>query len=414
MDQVKNDKFHIDDLSCEELIAGFGSPLYVYNGQTFRNRFSSLANAFDYPKIRIYYACKSNTNLNVLKIFKELGSYIDTVSPGEIFSALKAGFKPEKLLFTPNNPTPDEMRYAVDNNVMVTIGSLPIIEEYAKLGGSNDICIRVNPDIGFGHHDHCITGGPKSKFGIYFDQMGKAKDLALKLGLNIKGIHAHIGSGILKIDQFIEAMDMVLNTARSIKDLDFIDFGGGIGVPYKPGEKPFDLENFGKKASDFMRDFSKNYGRDLEFSFEPGKFLTAEAGYLLIKVTNRKETPLYKFVGTDSGFNHLIRPTLYGSYHNIINCSNPGGKIEEVVIAGNICESGDVFTMGPDGPEPRKIPEARIGDILAVTHAGSYGFTMASNYNSRPRPAEVLVEDGKARLIRKRETFEDLIANQIL
>jgi len=223
------------------------------------------------------------------------------------------------------------MRYAVDNNVMVTIGSLPIIEEYAKLGGSNDICIRVNPDIGFGHHDHCITGGPKSKFGIYFNQMDKARELALKLGLNIKGIHAHIGSGILEVDQFIEAMDMVLNTARPIEGLDFIDFGGGIGVPYKPGEKPFDLENFGKKASDFMRDFSKNYGKDLEFSFEPGKFLTAEAGYLLIKVTNRKETPLYKFVGTDSGFNHLIRPTLYGSYHNIINCSNPGGKAEEVV-----------------------------------------------------------------------------------
>jgi len=207
---------------------------------------------------------------------------------------------------------------------------------------------------------------------------------------------------------------MVLNTAKSIEGLDFIDFGGGIGVPYKPEEKPFDLEKFGKKASDFMRDFSKNYGRDLEFSFEPGKFLTAEAGYLLIKVTNRKETPLYRFVGTDSGFNHLIRPILYGSYHNIINCSNSSGKTEEVVIAGNICESGDVFTMGPDGPQPRKIPEAKIGDILAITHAGSYGFTMASNYNSRPRPAEVLVEDGKARLIRKRETLEDLIANQVL
>jgi len=413
MDQVKNNKFYIDDLSCEDLVSGFGSPLYVYNGQTFRDRYSSLANSFDYPKIRIYYACKSNTNLNVLKIFKELGSYVDTVSPGEIFSALKAGFKPEKLLFTPNNPTSEEMKYAVDNNVMVTIGSIPIIEKYAKLGGSNDICIRVNPDIGFGHHDHCITGGPKSKFGIYFDKMDEVKDITSKLGLNIKGIHAHIGSGILEVDQFIEAMDMVLNTARSIEDLDFIDFGGGIGVPYKPGERPFDLDNFGKKASVFMRDFSRDYGRNLEFSFEPGKFLTSEAGYLLIKVTNRKETPLYNFVGTDSGFNHLIRPILYGSYHNIINCSNSAGKTEEVVIAGNICESGDVFTVGPDGPEPRKMPKTKIGDILAITNAGSYGFSMASNYNSRPRPAEVLVENKKAKLIRKRETFEDLTANQL-
>jgi len=195
MDQVINNKFYIDDLSCEDLTAEFGSPLYVYNGQTFRERFSSLANAFDYPKIRIYYACKSNTNINVLKIFKGLGSYVDTVSPGEIFSALKAGFEPDKLLFTPNNPTPDDMKYAVDNNVMVTIGSLPIIEEYAKLGGSNDISIRVNPDIGFGHHDHCITGGPKSKFGIYFNQMDKARELVSKHGLNIKGIHAFRDTG---------------------------------------------------------------------------------------------------------------------------------------------------------------------------------------------------------------------------
>ncbi|TET50013.1 MAG: diaminopimelate decarboxylase [Actinomycetota bacterium] len=414
MDSIKNNKFYIDNFSCEDLIVEFGSPLYVYNGQTFRDRFNSLANAFDYPKIKIYYACKSNTNINVLKIFKELGSNVDTVSPGEIFIALKAGFKPEELLFTPNNPSSEETKYAIDRNIMVTIGSLSIMEEYAKIGGSKDICIRVNPDIGFGHHGHVITGGPKSKFGIYFDQMDRARDLASKLGLNIKGIHAHIGSGILEVDQFIQAMDMVLNTAGTIRDLDFVDFGGGIGVPYKPGEKPFDLENFGKKASGFMRDFSGKYGRDLEFCFEPGKYLTAEAGYLLIKVTNRKETPLYKFVGTDSGFNHLIRPILYGSYHNIINCSNTGGKAEEVVIAGNICESGDVFTVGPDGPEPRNIPEARIGDILAITHAGSYGFTMASNYNSRPRPAEVLIEGGKARLISKRETFEDLIANQVL
>ena len=414
MDSIKNNKFYIDKFSCEDLIAEFGSPLYVYNGQTFRDRFNSLANAFDYPKIRIYYACKSNTNLNVLKIFKKLGSNVDTVSPGEIFIALKAGFKPEDLLFTPNNPSSEEMKYAIDRNIMVTVGSLSIIEEYAKIGGSRDICIRVNPDIGFGHHGYVITGGPKSKFGIYFDQMDRARDLASKLGLNIKGIHAHIGSGILEVDQFIEAMDMVLKTAGTMGDLDFVDFGGGIGVPYKPEEKPFDLDNFGKKASDFMRDFSGKYGRGLEFCFEPGKYLTAEAGYLLIKVTNRKETPLYKFVGTDSGFNHLIRPILYGSYHNIINCSNPDGKAEEVVVAGNICESGDVFTVGPDGPEPRKIPEAKIGDILAITHAGSYGFTMASNYNSRPRPAEVLIEDGKVRLIRKRETLEDLIANQVL
>ncbi len=408
-----DNRFDIEGIPCTDLIKEFGSPLYVYNGQTFKDRFNTLINAFNYPEIKIYYACKSNTNINVLKIFRELGSRIDTVSPGEIFISLQAGFTPEDLLFTPNNPSAGELQYAIDRNIMVTVGSLIIMEEYSKLGGRKDICIRVNPDIGFGHHDHCITGGPRSKFGIYFDQLDKANRLAGDLGLNIKGIHAHIGSGILKVDQFIEAMDMILKSAGKIGDLDFVDFGGGIGVPYRPEEKPFDLKTFGIKASDFMKDFSAHYGKEIEFNFEPGKYLTAEAGHLLVTVTNRKETPLYKFVGTDSGFNHLIRPTLYGSYHHIINCSSPDGTPEDVIIAGNICESGDLFTMGPDGPEPRKIPETNIGDVLAIANAGSYGFSMASNYNSRPRPAEVLIDGGTARLIRKRETFEDLITGQI-
>lgn len=411
--QPAND-FTIGNISYKDLIKEFGSPLYVYNEKTFKNRFNTLINAFTYPKIQIYYACKSNTNINVLKVFKELGSRIDTVSPGEIFMSLKAGFSPEDLLFTPNNPSAAELQYAIDRNIMVTIGSLAIMEEYSKLEGRKEICIRVNPDIGFGHHGHCITGGPKSKFGIYFNQLNTVRKLAGDLGLNIKGIHAHIGSGILKADQFIEAMDMILKSAGKLGDLDFVDFGGGIGVPYKPEEKPFDLKTFGVRASEFMKDFSSDYGKELEFHFEPGKYLTAEAGYLLVTVTNKKETPSYKFAGTDSGFNHLIRPTLYGSYHNIINCSNPDGAMEDIVIAGNICESGDLFTIGPDGPEPRNMPEVNIGDILAIANAGSYGFSMASNYNSRPRPAEVLVENGKARLIRKRETFEDLLANQVL
>jgi diaminopimelate decarboxylase len=405
--------FNMSGISCEDLVQEFGSPLYVYNGDIFREKFNLLKNAFDYPKVNIYYACKSNTNINVMKIFRELGSKIDTVSPGEIFVALKAGFGPEDLLYTPNNPTLDELKYASDRNVMVTAGSLEVMKQYARLNGRKDICVRVNPDIGFGHHNHCITGGPGSKFGIYFNQMDEAISLAASLGLEIKGIHAHIGSGILKVDQFIEAMDMVLKSAGKINDLDFVDFGGGIGVPYRPEEAPFDLEAFGIKASEFMMDFSDGYGSQLEFNFEPGKYLTAEAGYLLITATNKKETPSYRFVGTDSGFNHLIRPILYGSYHHILNCSNPEGEPEDVLIAGNICESGDLFTTSPDGPQPRKMPEVRIGDILAITNAGSYGFAMSSNYNSRPRPAEVLVEDGKARLIRKRETFEDLIRNEI-
>jgi diaminopimelate decarboxylase len=348
-----------------------------------------------------------------MKVFRDLGSKVDTVSPGEIFASLTAGFKSDDLLFTPNNPSLDELKYASDRKVMVTIESLSTMKEYARLDGRKDICVRVNPDIGFGHHNHCITGGPGSKFGIYFDKMDEAVSLAEKLGLDIRGLHAHIGSGILKVDQFMEAMDMILKSAAKIKDLDFVDFGGGIGVPYRPDEEPFDLGSFGVKASAFMKEFSASYGKELEFYFEPGKYLTAEGGFLLVTATNKKDTPAYRFVGTDSGFNHLIRPILYGSYHHILNCSNPDGELEDVVVAGNICESGDLFTIGPDGPQSRKIPEVRIGDILAITNAGSYGFVMASNYNFRPRPAEVLIEDGKARLIRRRETFEDLIRNDI-
>jgi len=403
--------FNMAGVSCEDLVNEFGSPLYVYNAHTFRERFNSLQEAFDYPSVNIYYACKSNTNINVMKIFRELGSRVDTVSPGEIYISLKAGFGPEDLLYTPSNPTLEELRYASDRNVMVTIGSLEVMKQYASLDGRKDICVRVNPDIGFGHHDHCITGGPGSKFGIYFNQMDEAAALAGSLGLDIRGLHAHIGSGILKADQFIEAMDMVLKSTGSISSLDFVDFGGGIGVPYHPGEEPFDLKAFGIKASGFIKDFSEGYGRRLEFNFEPGKYLTAEAGYLLVTATNKKETPSYRFVGTDSGFNHLIRPILYGSYHHILNCSNPGGEPEEVLIAGNICESGDLFTIDSGGPRPRNMPRIRIGDILAITNAGSYGFSMSSNYNSRPRPAEVLVENGSARLIRKRETFDDLLRN---
>jgi len=407
-------KIDIGGIPCTDLVKEFGSPLYAYNARTFRDRYKLLTDSFDYSGIKVYYACKSNTNINVMKIFRDLGSRVDTVSPGEIFISLKAGFSPGDILFTPNNPSTDELKYAVDRNIMVTIGSIYLMKEYSELGGRKDICIRINPDIGLGHHDHCITGGPKSKFGIYFDQLDEVKRLASKLGLDIKGIHAHIGSGILIADHFIKAMDAVLMSASMIEGLDFVDFGGGIGVPYKPGEKNFNIRSFGRKASLSMQKFSKDYGKDIKFYFEPGKYLTAEAGYFLVTVTNRKNTPLYRFVGTDSGFNHLIRPILYGSYHHIINCSNPGGDPEDVVVAGNICESGDLFTIGAGGPEARSIPKIRIGDVLAILNAGSYGFSMASNYNSRPRPAEVLVEDVTARLIRKRETFEDLISNQIL
>lgn len=399
----------------EKLIDRFGSPLYVYDETTLRTRVSEAKDALSaHPNVQFLYACKSNTNPTILKIFQQEGLGLDIVSLGELALALQVGFDRKNILYTSDNITEKEMQVLIQKGIRVNLGSLSQIKRYGKLNSNSSvsgISIRINPDWGAGHHPYTITGGPKSKFGIYTDQLEELQSHAEEFQLKIQGLHCHIGSGILNTEDFLKGVEITLKIAESLPNLNFINLGGGWGVPYRPNERALDLHALGFELCKLFEDFNRNYGRELLFYLEPGRFFVAESGVLLVTVVNRKKTPLYQFVGTDSGFNHLIRPMAYGSYHEILNYSNPNGEKEKVVVAGNICESGDIFTQGDDGIEERSIPEVREGDILGILNSGAYGFSMASNYNLQTRPAEVLrTLNGDWKLIRRRETLKDLFA----
>jgi diaminopimelate decarboxylase len=405
--EVQDNQLVISGVECSGLAAEYGTPLYVYDRSLIKHRYQELASCIDYSKVRIMYACKANSNLAIMKMLSEAGAGLDAVSPGEVYFGLRAGFKPEDILYTGNNSSEDE------KGVMVNIGSLDQMDVYGEIASGTDIGVRINPDVGGGHHGHCITGGPESKFGIYFNRIDEIRERAKKYDLHISTIHSHIGSGILDIETFLLAMRVTLDAAKEFDDLESVDFGGGIGIPYRPSEKRLDMEEFGKQVGNTFKEFCDSYGKDITLMIEPGRYLVAEAGYLLVSVTNRKETPAHTFIGTDSGFNHLIRPMAYGSYHEIINASRVEGEKESVAVCGNLCESGDVFTRNEEGIEEREITIVQTGDILALCSAGAYGFSMASNYNGRLLPAEVMVENGSHRLVRKRQEIEDLLKGQI-
>ena len=383
----------------------FGTPVFVYEEGKIRSQLRCLEESIDYQPKRIFYAVKANFNPYILEILKEEGVGIDAVSPGEIALSLKVGFLPKDILFTGNNITDEEMDFAVEKGVLLNIDSLSRLEKFGKKYPGQQVYVRINPDVGAGHHDHCITGGPESKFGIWYSEVKEIKRIAMQNKLEIIGIHQHIGSQILEANKFLMAMDVLLRVAASFPDLEFIDFGGGFGVPYRPGEGPLDMEELGKMISKRFSAFCREYGKGLTLVIEPGRYLVAEAGYLLTRANTLKRNPDGRvFVGVDSGFNHLIRPTMYGSYHEIVNISNPTGKLEQVDVVGNLCESGDKFA------EQRKVHQVSEGDLVVIKTAGAYGYSMSSHYNLRPRAAEVLVKpDGNLRLIRERETIENLI-----
>ena len=404
---ITNDTLFLEDISVETLMQEYGSPLYVYEESVLRSQFRQLSSGFPEGLLEIHYSMKANSNPSLLKILREEGSSIDAVSEFEVRFALESGFEPQQIIFTGNNNSLAEIKYCVEQEVSVNLGSLVLLEKFGQLFPQTSVSVRINPGIGAGHHVHCITGGPDSKFGIYHDQIDAALALATKYKLTLNGVHSHIGTGIYSAEPMLEAMEMILAVAEKFPDLEFIDFGGGFGIPYRPEQQALDMKDLSQKMTRRFTEFRQCYGREISMKIEPGKLLVGPAGILLTTVTNITDTPKHRFVGVDSGFNHLLRPTLYGSYHKILNASRYSDDEEDVVVVGYICESGDIFSRSGDEIK-RKLPSPVIGERLAFLDAGAYGFSMSSQYNSRPRPAEVLVHQGQSRLIRRAETFEDL------
>jgi len=390
-----------------QIAKDFGSPVYVYDAETITAQYKRLTKAFGKVKhLKLNYAVKALSNISVLKLFNSLGSGIDTVSIQEVHLGLKAGFKPENIIFTPNGVSLEEIEKVSKLGVQINIDNLSILEQFGTKHPKVPVCIRINPHVMAGGNTNISVGHIDSKFGISIHQIPLLLRIVENTKMNINGIHMHTGSDILDIDVFLYASEILFETAKNFKDLEFIDFGSGFKVPYKAGDIETNIEELGEKLSKRFNEFCKVYGRDLTLAFEPGKFLVSEAGVFLAKVNVVKQTTSTVFAQIDSGFNHLIRPMLYGSQHEILNISNPKGRERFYSVVGYICET-DTFANN------RRISEINEGDILSFQNAGAYCYSMASNYNSRYRPAEVLIHKGEAQLIRKRETFDDIIQNQV-
>ncbi len=384
----------------------YGCPLYIYETAVMKLQFDRLSRAFALPSLKINYACKALNNISVLRFFKSLGSGLDTVSIQEVRIGLLAGFAPSEIIYTPNCVSIDEISEAVRLGVKVNIDNLSILEQFGELYPSYPVCIRINPHILAGGNTKISVGHIDSKFGISFHQTPHIHRIVKAHGMKVEGIHMHTGSDILDIDVFLQGAEILFQVASEFKDLSYIDFGSGFKVPYKEEDIETDIEELGEKITSRFTRFCKDYGRNLTLMFEPGKFLVSRAGIFLAKVNVVKQTTSTVFAGVDSGLNHLIRPMLYDAYHKIVNISKTEGRSRIYTVVGYICET-DTFGVN------RKMTEIHEGDILAFYNAGAYCYTMSSNYNSRFRPAEVLVHEGKDYLIRHRETMEDLLKTQI-
>ncbi len=385
-----------------------GTPTYVYDASKIEAQFQRLQKAFQgVERLRVNYACKALSNLSILRLMKKMGAGLDTVSIQEVQLGIKAGFEPSDIIFTPNGVSLEEIEETAKLGVQINIDNLSILEQFGTKHPHTPVCIRINPHVMAGGNSNISVGHIDSKFGISIHQMPHVLRIVENTNMRINGVHMHTGSDILDIEVFLYAAEILFDTALQFKDLEFLDFGSGFKVPYRPGDIETNIEELGEKLSERFHRFCKTYGRDLELAFEPGKFLVSEAGYFLAKVNAVKQTTSTVFAQIDSGFNHLIRPMLYGSHHEIKNISNPKGKERFYTVVGYICETD---TFGSN----RKIAEIVEGDVLVFHNAGAYCFTMASNYNSRFRPAEVLWYNNQAHIIRKRETFEDLVHNQVL
>lgn len=391
-----------------QAVKEFGSPLYVYDAVKIRSQFHRLRSAFDGVEVKLHYAMKALSNLNILQLLRHEGADLDAVSIQEVQLAMRAGFLPNQIMFTPNCVDFSEIQEAVNLGVHINIDNLSVLESFGQYYGSTvPCCIRINPHIMAGGNSHISVGHIDSKFGISIHQVRHIKRIADHYGIHVVGLHMHTGSDIIDADVFLRGAELLYEAAAQFEELQFLDFGSGFKVGYKEGDIVTDIEKIGKSIAKSFRQFCKTYGRTLELWFEPGKFLVSEAGVLVVKANVIKQTTSTVFIGVDSGQNHLIRPMFYNAYHQIDNLSNPRGSQKLYSIVGYICESD---TLGYD----RLLNEVREGDYLAIRNAGAYGFSMANNYNSRLRPAEVLVDGEEIKLIRRRETLEDLMRTEVV
>jgi diaminopimelate decarboxylase len=405
--ELVNNNYYAGNIKLLDVANQFGTPVYVYDANTIVAKYNQLKNAFKPLNVKLKYACKALNNTNILKLLKQQGSGLDTVSINEVKLGLRAGFTPNEIIFTPNCVSFDEIKEAVALGVHINIDNISILEQFGtEYGNKVPCCIRLNPHIMAGGNSKISTGHIDSKFGISIYQLRHVLRVVKSHNMSINGLHMHTGSDILDAGVFLQGAEILFDAATDFPDLEFIDFGSGFKVAYKENDITTDVEELGSAIAQRFIEFSKQYGRELELWFEPGKYIVSESGYFLVKANVIKQTTATVFIGVDSGLNHLIRPMLYDAYHSIINISNPEGKTRIYTVVGNICETD---TFGWD----RKIAETKEGDILCFKNAGAYGITMASNYNARFRPAEVLIYEGNMHLIRQRETMDDLIRNEV-
>jgi diaminopimelate decarboxylase len=405
--ELVNNRYITEGIDVMILAEKYGLPLYIYETSRMKAQYEKIRSAFQGVNLKINFACKALTNINVLKFFNILGSGLDAVSIQEVELALRAGFSPDKIIFTPNCVSFAEIECAIGMGVHINIDNLSTLEQFGnKYAGKVPVCVRLNPHIMAGGNAKISTGHIDSKFGISIYQMPHLLGIIETNKMNIEGLHMHTGSDILDVDVFLRVTEILLTEAMHFPDLKFIDFGSGFKVPYKPDDIFTDVVSLGKKLTKRFNEFYKLYGKEPFLLFEPGKFLVSESGYFLARVNVVKQTTATVFAGLDTGLNHLIRPMFYDAYHHIFNLSKPKGTPRLYTVVGYICET-DTFGWN------RKINEISEGDILAFKNAGAYCFTMSSNYNSRFRPAEVLIHEGKDYLIRRRETMEDILRNQV-
>lgn len=412
MDSYTQQMNYFGKTNPDELLKKYGSPLYVYNEDILRRQMKRVAGILTNHRFTSNYSIKANSNLSILRMANEEGLNADAMSPGEIYVLKKAGFPSERIFYIPNNVSEEEMQYAIDEGVLLSVDSLSQLEMFGRLCPGGRLSVRLNPGVGAGHHEKVVTAGKKTKFGVAAQDIAKINEVAKKYDLHIVGLNQHIGSLFMDYQAYLDAGANFLHYAEDFEELEFIDFGGGFGVTYRKleDESEFDLESFKKALDQLLTDWKAKTGRDLLIKMEPGRYIVAEGGVLLGRVYAVKENYGHKYLGTDIGMNVLMRPALYDSYHDveIYRDGQPvvDGPKEIYSVVGNICESGDIIA------KDHELPVTNEGDVAVVLDAGAYGYSMCSNYNNRLRPAEVLIDhDGNDRLIRRRDTLEDLVRN---